>query len=118
MAAVVEMLVLVDSLYFRAAAGVRHPERVAAVGDWSDASRAADLVRLVLRESLTAVAIGIGVAADAAQLTRAFAFGIAPLDPRLHVAGAVVLVITAALASVLPAAAATRADSLSALRAQ
>ena len=79
-----------------------------------------DLLRLVLRESLTTAAIGIvagmGAALETAHLTRAFAFGIAPLDLRLYAVGTLILVVTATFASLPAAVVATRADPATILR--
>jgi putative ABC transport system permease protein len=80
------------------------------------------LARLVVREGLatTAVGIGIGLAA-AAVLTRYLAsllFEVQPGDPLTYAAVAGVLLVTALLATWLPARRATTIDPLAAMRAE
>ena len=79
-----------------------------------------DLVRLIVRHSMSFVAIGmlVGLAA-AIVLTRFISgqlFGISPLDPVVYVTVTLVLSLAALLASYLPARRATRVDPIEALR--
>jgi predicted permease len=83
-------------------------------------ARAADVVRLVLREGMTPVAFG-GIAGMlaavlATRALRSMLFGVTPLDPVSFAAAPAVLAIVAALACYLPARRATRVDPLVALR--
>jgi ABC-type antimicrobial peptide transport system permease subunit len=78
------------------------------------------VLRMVLRESLVLVAIGvvIGVAAaaGAGRLLSSLLFGIEPHDAFSSVAAVVVMVAVAALAGYLPARRASRVDPMLALR--
>jgi predicted permease len=83
-------------------------------------ARAADVVRLVLREGMGPVVLG-GVAGMAAALAatraiRTMLFGVTPLDPVSFAAAPALLAIVALLACYLPARRATRVDPLVALR--
>jgi len=83
-------------------------------------ARAADVLRLVLREGMTPVALG-GMAGMLAALlgTRVLGsmlFGVTPLDPVSFVAAPALLAMVALLACYLPARRATRVDPLVALR--
>jgi ABC-type antimicrobial peptide transport system permease subunit len=80
----------------------------------------ADVIGLVLRESLVPVAVGVLVGLAGAfagtRLVRGILFGIAPNDP-LTIAGAVsVLVTSAVIAASVPADRASRVDPMTALR--
>jgi ABC-type antimicrobial peptide transport system permease subunit len=79
-----------------------------------------DVVRLVVRQGMMPVVIGLGVGLVAALgLTRLLAgmlYGVSPRDPVALAAMAAVLVAVALLASYLPARRATRVDPLVALR--
>jgi len=75
---------------------------------------------LVLGQSLTLTALGIGLGlAGAAAMTRALRgllFGLTPLDTGTFIGVAVLFAIVATLAALLPAHRATRVDPLVALR--
>jgi predicted permease len=75
---------------------------------------------LVIRESLTLVAVGIliglPVAFAASRLVSKWLFGLSPADPLSMVAGASVLLAVALLASYVPARRAARIDPMEALR--
>ncbi len=81
---------------------------------------AAGLLRLVLRDGLRIVGIGITVGlAAAAVLTRsiaAFLYGVQKLDPLTFVAVPAVLTVFALIACAMPARRAMRVDPMSALR--
>jgi ABC-type antimicrobial peptide transport system permease subunit len=76
--------------------------------------------KLVLRETLLAIAVGLilGVPAAlaASQLTSALLFEVSPTSPRVFAAAALVLTLAAILATVLPAARASRIDPMLVLR--
>ena len=81
-----------------------------------------DVLRLVGREGITLVGIGLiaGLAASA-LLTRALEgllFEIEPLDPATYLAASVVMLLASAAACLLPTLRATRVDPADALRAQ
>src|SRR5204863_9869439 len=83
-------------------------------------ARAADVVRLLLREGMTPVALG-GLAGMMAALAgtraiRTMLFGVTPLDPVSFAAAPALLATVALLACYLPARRATRVDPLVALR--
>ncbi len=81
-----------------------------------------DVVRQVLGEGLRTVAVGvalgIALALSAGRVVAAMLFGIAPTDPGVLVTVSVGLLVVAALATVVPAWRAARADPLTALRAE
>jgi len=78
------------------------------------------VVRMVVRESLIPVAIGIVVGLGAAfpltRLVQGMLYGITPNDPLTIVAAAAVFIVIAAAAAFLPARRASRIDPLKALR--
>ena len=82
----------------------------------------ADVLRLVLVQSLMMTAVGLVLGlASAAGLSRyldAMLFGLTPLDPATFVAVAVLFTAVAALAAFVPARRATKVDPLVALRHQ
>jgi putative ABC transport system permease protein len=83
-------------------------------------ARAADVLRLVLHEGMTPVALG-GVAGMlaavlATRALRSMLFGVTPLDPVSFAAAPALLALVALLACYLPARRATRVDPLVALR--
>jgi predicted permease len=79
-----------------------------------------EVLRMILRQSLTLVGIGIiigGAAAyGAAQSISTMLFGLTPGDPLTYVAVAVALAVTAALAASVPARRASRIDPMTALK--
>ncbi len=79
-----------------------------------------DLVRLVVRNSMTLVGLGMAFGLIAALgLTRFLSgqlYGVGTLDPAVFVSVAVVLGLAAFVASYLPARRATRVDPIEALR--
>jgi putative ABC transport system permease protein len=83
-------------------------------------ARAADVVRLVLREGMAPVVLG-GAAGMIASLAatraiRSMLFGVTSLDPISFAAAPILLATVALLACYLPARRATRVDPLAALR--
>lgn len=85
-------------------------------------ARAKAVVRLVVRQSARITFIGLVLGAGAAvALARVLAsklFEVTALDPRAYAAAGVIWVVLAALASVVPARAATRVDPSIAMRAE
>ncbi|HEX5214790.1 MAG TPA: ABC transporter permease [Vicinamibacterales bacterium] len=83
-------------------------------------ARAGQVVALVMRGGLTLVAIGLVLglagAAGAARLIQSLLFQVAPLDPMIYGAVALLFGVVAALASLLPSLRASRIDPLLALR--
>jgi predicted lysophospholipase L1 biosynthesis ABC-type transport system permease subunit len=83
-------------------------------------ARAADVLRLVLREGMAPVALGAGAGMIAALLAtralRSMLFGVTSLDPVSFAAAPLLLGTVALLACYLPARRATRVDPLIALR--
>jgi ABC-type antimicrobial peptide transport system permease subunit len=81
-----------------------------------------ELQRMIVRHGLIlaaiGVAIGAGVAAVLSRVMKSMLFGVSPLDPVTYAAVAVVLVMSAVLASYLPARRAAAVDPLDALRAE
>jgi ABC-type antimicrobial peptide transport system permease subunit len=78
------------------------------------------VVGLVLRGSLTFVALGIGIglagAVGATRVLTTFLFGVTPMDPMVNTAAVIVLAAVAWVAGYIPARRATRVDPLVALR--
>jgi predicted permease len=85
-------------------------------------SSAADILRLVTRQAvlLLAIGIGIGLAGSfaATKLLVSLLYGVSPLDMSAWVAATATLALAGVLAAVLPAWRATRADPVVALRAE
>jgi predicted permease len=83
-------------------------------------AQAQDVIRLVLRESLMLVALGVGIGlATALATTRLIAsqlFGLTPMDPLTITLATLLLAGVAGLAGYLPARRASRVDPLVALR--
>jgi len=79
------------------------------------------LVKLVLRQAVTLVTVGIAIglagAAGAARFVEPMLFGVSGRDPATYAIVAVTLLLVGALAGVLPALRATRVDPREALRA-
>ncbi len=78
------------------------------------------VVRMVVRSSAKAVAWGLAIgllaAVGAAQLLRSSLYGIGPLDLAAFGGAIAVLVVTACVATVIPAWRAVRVDPMQALR--
>jgi predicted permease len=83
-------------------------------------ARSSDVLRLVLRESLTLVAVGLllGLAAAFAttRLLAGFLYGVSPTDPAAFAGIAVLLAVVALFASFIPARRASKVDPLIAFR--
>jgi predicted permease len=83
-------------------------------------ARRGDVIRMVLRESLLLVALGVGIGlATALATTRLISsqlFGLAPNDPATITAATLLLMGVATLASYLPARKAAQTDPMLALR--
>jgi ABC-type antimicrobial peptide transport system permease subunit len=81
-----------------------------------------DVVRLVMRESISLVAIGIGIglaaASAASRLVSSLLFGLAPTDATTMAGAMIVMTVAAALAGYLPARRAARVDPVVALRSE
>ena len=75
-------------------------------------------VRAALLLTAAGIAIGVGTAAVMMQLMKSLLFGISPLDPFTYTTVPVILAISAALASYLPARRAAAVDPVEALRAE
>jgi putative ABC transport system permease protein len=82
---------------------------------------AADILRLVMGESLrlalAGISIGCALAYGLAQLLRGMLFAVAPADPMVFVIVPVALTATVAAATAIPALRAARIDPMTALRA-
>jgi len=85
-------------------------------------ARASDVVRLVCRQGVIQIAIGmtVGLAAGAVivRLARAALFDVDPSDPSVFLAVSAVLSVAGVLACLIPALSATRVDPVAALRAE
>jgi ABC-type antimicrobial peptide transport system permease subunit len=85
-------------------------------------ARRDDVVRLVMRGTLTTVALGLtaGVAgaAAASRLMQSLLFEVSALEPTAFVAGAVAMVVIAAAAAFVPARRAAGVDPSTALRSE
>ena len=82
----------------------------------------ADVVRLVVREGVGLAVLGVGLgilgALAATRVLRSLLFGVSATDPLSFAAIAVLLLVVATLASLIPARRATRADPMIALQAE
>jgi ABC-type antimicrobial peptide transport system permease subunit len=85
-------------------------------------ARGADVLRLVLRQGLVLVGLGVAIGLPAAwalsRLLGGFLLGTSPSDPAAFVATPLLLASVAMLASWLPARRATRVDPMVALQAE
>jgi putative ABC transport system permease protein len=83
-------------------------------------ARRAEVMRLVLRQSLAwtvaGLALGLAGAAGLARYLTGMLFGVTPLDPSTFVAVSVLFALIAMFASYVPARRATRVDPIIALR--
>jgi hypothetical protein len=79
----------------------------------------ATVLRMVLREAMTLVAVGVGAGVPLAYVAgrgiSALLFGVAPADPLAFGAGGAVLLAVAAVAAYLPAHKASRIEPMTAL---
>src|SRR6266540_1678598 len=83
-------------------------------------ARGADVVRMVMKETMLLVAIGLAVGLGAAlattRLISTLLFGLSPNDPATIAAAALLMTVVAAFAGYLPARRASRVDPMTALR--
>jgi ABC-type antimicrobial peptide transport system permease subunit len=83
-------------------------------------ARGMDVVRLVLKETMLLVAVGVTIGLGAAlattRLISSLLFGLTPTDPLTIVVAALLMIAVAALAGYLPARKASRVDAMTALR--
>jgi predicted permease len=83
-------------------------------------AQSGDVLRLVLRESMTLVAVGmllgLIVARTATRLLTGFLYGVSPTDPAAFIGIAVLLALVALIASFLPARRAAKVDPMVAFR--
>jgi ABC-type antimicrobial peptide transport system permease subunit len=79
-----------------------------------------DILRLIAGEGVRLIVVGgivgLGAALAAAQLLKSLLFGVAPRDPAVFAAVAVLLGLVALAATLVPARAAMRVDAMVALR--
>jgi ABC-type antimicrobial peptide transport system permease subunit len=75
-------------------------------------------VRSALLLTGCGIALGLGTAAALMHLMKSLLFGISPLDPFTYITVPLILAISAALASYLPARRAASVDPVEALRAE
>lgn len=81
-------------------------------------ARRADVWRLVIRQAGLLVVTGVVISGFVTSLMQAMLFGVTPTDPLTFALVVAVLAVTALAACQVPALRATRADPLSALRAE
>ncbi len=83
-------------------------------------ARGADVVRMVMKETMLMVVIGAAIGLSAAlattRLVSSLLFGLAPNDPMTIAVAAALMIAVAALAGYLPARRASRVDPMTALR--
>jgi putative ABC transport system permease protein len=83
-------------------------------------ARAADVLRMILREGLTTTLIGVAIGVVGSFLTartiQSLLFGVTPTDPLTFVGVAAALIGVAGLACYIPARRATKVDPMEALR--
>jgi ABC-type antimicrobial peptide transport system permease subunit len=79
-----------------------------------------DVLRLVMRESMVLVVIGVvaglAIAVAASQFVTTLLFGLAPTDPRTMFAAVAIMVLVSGIAAYLPARRASNVDPMVALR--
>jgi len=85
-------------------------------------ARPAGVIAMIVRRSLLlagiGVAVGLAIALGAARLASSLLYGIAPHDPVSYAAAAVVLLLAAVGAGLVPALRAARVDPVTALRSE
>jgi putative ABC transport system permease protein len=83
-------------------------------------ARGADIVRMVMKETMllvaTGMAVGLGSAMATTRLVSTMLFDLSPNDPVTTVAAVSLMTIVAVFASYLPARRASRVDPMAALR--
>ena len=83
-------------------------------------ARSADVIRLVMKETMLLVVIGIALGLSAAlattRLISTLLYGLTPNDPLTTAVAVLLLIGMAALAGYLPARRASRVDPMTALR--
>ena len=83
-------------------------------------ARGADVIRMVMKETMLTVAIGMAIGLCAAlattRLISNLLFELSPYDPATIAAAALLMTVVAALAGYLPARRASRVDPMTALR--
>jgi predicted permease len=83
-------------------------------------ARGADVIRMVMKETILLVAagmaIGLGAALATTRLISTLLFDLTPNDPATIAAAGLLMIVVAALAGYLPARRASRVDPLTALR--
>jgi putative ABC transport system permease protein len=76
------------------------------------------LLRQALRPALIGIVIGLGLSAVTSRAIAMILFGVDPLDPLTYSLTTIALSLAAATASCVPALRATRANTVTALRAE
>jgi ABC-type antimicrobial peptide transport system permease subunit len=83
-------------------------------------ARGSDIVRMILYSGmrLTLIGVGLGAIASAllAKVLEAYLYGVSSLDPVAYIAAALVLILVAAAANLVPALRASRVSPMAALR--